>query len=217
MEREWNLKEVSDGKLYSSSDMAKVGCNDCKGCSACCHNMGQSIVLDPYDVYQLTVGENRSFQDLLATSVELNVIEGLILPNLKMQESSNVCYYLNEKGRCRIHGIRPGMCRMFPLGRLYEDDTFQYFLQLHQCKAEQKTKVKIRQWLGISDLKRYENFISDWHYFLKKYQNQAMNGMYDEEALKQLNMGILNVFYLTPYNSNSDFYEEYERRKCSFR
>lgn len=217
MEREWNLKEVSDGKLYSSSDMAKVGCNDCKGCSACCHNMGQSIVLDPYDVYQLTVGENQSFQDLLATSVELNVIEGLILPNLKMQEASNACYYLNEKGRCRIHSIRPGICRMFPLGRIYEYDTFQYFLQLHECKSEQKTKVKIRQWLGISDLKRYENFISDWHYFLKKYQNQAIDGMYDEEALKQLNMGILNVFYLTPYDKNSDFYEEYERRKCSFR
>ena len=65
MEREWNLEEVSDGKLYTSSDMAKVGCNDCKGCSACCRNMGQSIVLDPYDVYQLTVGQNQSFQELL--------------------------------------------------------------------------------------------------------------------------------------------------------
>ncbi|MBO5239177.1 MAG: YkgJ family cysteine cluster protein [Lachnospiraceae bacterium] len=217
MEREWNLAEVSDGKVYSSSDMAKVGCNDCKGCSACCRNMGQSIVLDPYDVYQLAVGQNQSFQELLATSVELNVVEGLILPNLKMQETSKSCYYLNEQGRCRIHSIRPGMCRMFPLGRVYENDTFQYFLQIHECKAEQKTKVKIRQWLGVSDLKRYENFISDWHYFLKKYQNQAMKGMYDEGALKQLNMRILNVFYLTPYDRNSDFYEEYETRKCSFR
>ena len=28
------LKDISDGKLYSSNDMVKVGCHDCIGCSA---------------------------------------------------------------------------------------------------------------------------------------------------------------------------------------
>lgn len=213
MEREWNLAEVSDGKLYSRNDMAKVGCNDCKGCSACCHNMGQSIVLDPYDIYQMTTKQEQTIQDLLATSVELNVVDGLILPNLKMQEASNACYYLNEEGRCRIHRIRPGICRMFPLGRIYEKEAFQYFLQVHECKAEPKTKVKIKQWLDIPDCKQYEEFIADWHYFLKKYQNQAMEGALQGEELKQLNMQILTVFYLTPYNAERDFYQQYEERR----
>ena len=31
--------------LYSSNDMAKLGCNECSGCSECCRGMGQSIVL----------------------------------------------------------------------------------------------------------------------------------------------------------------------------
>ena len=52
MERNVTMAEISDGKLYSRDDMVKVGCDDCRGCSACCHGMGNSIVLDPYDVYR---------------------------------------------------------------------------------------------------------------------------------------------------------------------
>lgn len=50
MERNWDLSERTDGRLYTKNDMVKAGCNDCKGCSACCHGMGESIVLDPYDI-----------------------------------------------------------------------------------------------------------------------------------------------------------------------
>ena len=55
MEREIDLKEISDGRLYSSSDMVKADCGDCKGCSACCQGMGSSILLDPYDIYRQMV------------------------------------------------------------------------------------------------------------------------------------------------------------------
>lgn len=56
MKRNINLEEISDGKLYTENDMAKVGCNDCQGCSACCQGMGESIILDPADIYRLSSG-----------------------------------------------------------------------------------------------------------------------------------------------------------------
>ena len=34
MIRELDLNEISDGKKYSSNDMVKLGCEECKGCSA---------------------------------------------------------------------------------------------------------------------------------------------------------------------------------------
>ena len=34
-----DINEISDGKKYSISDMVKIGCDDCKGCSACCRQM----------------------------------------------------------------------------------------------------------------------------------------------------------------------------------
>ena len=213
MERNWNMEERTDGKRYSSNDMVKAGCHDCLGCSACCHNMGTSIVLDPWDVYQLTTGLGQSMEELLAQAIELNVVDGLVLPNLKMQQQSEACFYLDENGRCRIHAYRPGICRLFPLGRIYENGTFQYFLQVHECKAEQKTKVKIKQWIGIPDIRTYEAFVLDWHTMLKEYQQQAKQGLLQGESLKQQALKLLQLFYIMPYRKEIDFYSQYEERK----
>ena len=109
MKREISLEEISDGKLYGSGDMVKVGCDDCRGCSACCRGMGSSIVLDPYDVFRLETGLGLSFEGLLAESVELNLVDGIILPNLKMSGEGEACTFLNEEGRCRIHPFRSGI------------------------------------------------------------------------------------------------------------
>ena len=46
MERNVDIDKISDGKRYGANDMVKVGCDDCRGCSACCRGMGDSIVLD---------------------------------------------------------------------------------------------------------------------------------------------------------------------------
>ena len=124
------LKDISDGKLYSSNDMVKVGCHDCTGCSACCCDMGESILLDPMDVWRLERNLGQSFEQLLAGAIDLHVEDGLILPNLKMAPSATgpKCSFLNEEGRCSIHGFRPGICRLFPLGRNYEGEKLSYFL-----------------------------------------------------------------------------------------
>ena len=52
MRREQTLEEISDGKLYDSNDMVKADCHDCEGCCDCCQGMGDSVLLDPYDVYR---------------------------------------------------------------------------------------------------------------------------------------------------------------------
>ena len=65
MERNVTMAEISDGKLYSRDDMVKAGCDDCRGCSACCRGMGNSIVLDPYDVYRLTALRGDTLEHLL--------------------------------------------------------------------------------------------------------------------------------------------------------
>ena len=84
MKREVDLNEISDGRLYSSGDMVKVDCHDCEGCSACCQGMGNSIILDPMDLWRLQLGKKENFDTLLANYLELNVVDGMVLPNLKM-------------------------------------------------------------------------------------------------------------------------------------
>ena len=103
MKREVDLNEISDGRLYSSGDMVKVDCHDCEGCSACCQGMGDSILLDPMDLWRLQLGKKENFDTLLANYLELNVVDGMVLPNLKMAGEEEACPFLKD-GRCSIHG-----------------------------------------------------------------------------------------------------------------
>lgn len=210
MERRINLEDISDGRLYGLNDMVKADCNDCVGCSACCRNMGNSIVLDPFDIYQLTIGLKCKFDDLLVENIELNVVDGIILPNLKMDSMTGSCSFLNEEGRCKIHSIRPGICRIFPLGRVYENNTFQYFLQVQECKKQNRSKVKVKKWIDIKDVLKNEKFIIRWHYFIKNLGEKFIKK--SESIMKQGNMYILNLFFITPYKKDRDFYEQFEER-----
>lgn len=208
-----DLLEISDGKLYGNNDMAKISCHDCAGCSSCCQDMGESIWLDPYDVYQLTKNLGKTMEELLAKEVELHVEDGLILPNLKMVgEKIPQCAFLNEEGRCSIHAFRPGYCRLFPLGRNYEEDKLTYFVLKDACPAPNKSKVKINKWLGVPNLKAYEEFLVEWHGLTKRLRALYVENMEDEAVIKAINMKFLQVFYLAPYESE-DFYEEFENRK----
>ena len=157
MLRNCSLEEISDGRLYDQTDMVKAYCNECKGCHACCEGMGNSIILDPLDVSRLTKETGKSFEALLADTIELNVVDGLILPNIKMVNGA--CTFLNAEGRCGIHAARPGFCRLFPLGRYYEDGGFKYFLQIHECDRAGKVKVKVSKWIDTPDLSCIHDYV----------------------------------------------------------
>ena len=205
-----NLDEISDGKRYGLNDMVRAACNDCAGCSSCCEDMGDSIILDPLDIYELTSNLGCSFEDLLKKEIGLTVADGMILPNLKMTEE-NVCPFLNQEKRCSIHGFRPGICRVFPLGRIYEDDHLDYFLQLGGCVKENRSKVKVSKWLDTRELKRNQKYLIDWHAFRKKIEGILLE-MEDENQKKTISMFLLNTFFMNPYDGKMDFYEQFYER-----
>ena len=228
MNREMDMAEVSDGKLYGLDDMVKADCAGCEGCHACCTGMGTSVVLDPFDAYRMTAGTGKTFEALLAGPLELNVVDGIILPNLKLAGDSEQCTFLNDAGRCSIHPYRPGICRLFPLGRYYEEDGFRYILQIHECEKPNRSKVKIRKWMDTPDMERYDAYIADWHAFLKqlririgaeldgetaaKASADGANETPAPDLAKSVSMYILQRFYLLPYDTSRDFYSQYEAR-----
>lgn len=205
MKREGDLSSLTDGKLYRSSDMARLGCNDCEGCSACCKGMGNSVVLDPYDVWRLEQGIGIPFAQMVGKQIMLSVVDGLILPSLNM-ESTGACPFLNEAGRCRIHAFRPGICRLFPLGRYYHDGGFSYVLMTGECKKENRSKIKIDKWLGEPDLKAYERFVMQWKEILEQTREMLSKASALEKQ-KQISISLLQKYYLTP--CGSDFLAEF--------
>lgn len=213
MERDIDLSEISDGRFYTAGDMVKIGCNDCEGCSECCRVVDDTIILDPYDIFQLEQCLHVGFETLLAERMELAVTDGIIQPHLKIRKEGG-CTFLDEEGRCSIHDSRPGFCRMYPMGRIYEGEDFKYFLQVHECAYPNKTKVKLKKWLGIPQLTLYEQYIRDWHFFLKKIQN-ILKETENDEVSKSIHMHLLNQFYVKQYGE-ADFYGQfYERLSVS--
>ena len=253
MKREVLISDISPENLYRSSDMAKLNAGGCAGCSYCCREMTDTIILDPWDIFCLAKGLGNGETDISLEFlmnkgfVSLAVFEGLTLPHLAVKgyedktilvdtvpvgdvtskrekaisgnvnlakdgEIEETCVFLDENGRCRVHAFRPGFCRMFPLGRYYENDTFYYFLQSGECKKSDRTKVKISKWLGIDNLPAYEDYILKWHEIqenIKEYLQKCG----DDNAGK-INMTLLKLFYLTPYDGDRDFYEQFEERRA---
>lgn len=199
MQRNVDIAEISDGKKYTISDMVKIGCNDCAGCSKCCENMSGLITLDPYDIHRMTSGLNTTFEKLLAHNVEFTVDRGLLIPTIRMDENTGKCTFINEDGRCSIHNYRSGICRLFPMGRLYEDGSYYYFLQKNECPYPNKTKVKLKNWMDTQDIIKYEKFVSDWHYFISDIQEYLLGAAEDEA--KQINSALIQMFYITGYDA----------------
>ena len=208
MKRNVILEEISDGNLYEANDMVKADCQDCKGCSDCCQGMGDTVILDPLDVHRLCAGLKKSPEELLGSALELGITDGNILPHLAMRGEQERCVFLNTEGRCSIHDIRPGFCRLFPLGRYYTEDGFKYILQIHECKKKNRSKIKVKKWLDTPNLKQYEKFVLDWHNFLLDVQ-EVFYETEDETLVKNLNMYVLSRFYYTPYKEDEDFYLQF--------
>ncbi len=216
MKREETLDQIWDGRFYDLDDLVPVGCHDCAGCSDCCRNTGDSIVLDPYDMYRLTKGLHKSFEQMIEKEIEIRLVDGLILPNLMEHDEENPerpdgCPFLGTDGRCTIHAVRPGFCRMFPVGRYYTEDGFRYIVQKKECTgAGERYEVPLREWLDTPDLERYEAFIKTWHDFIRSAGSRM--DLLTDRSREQAQRYLLQLFYVNPYPGKKDFYLQFEQR-----
>lgn len=212
MEHKVDLNEISDGKLYTKNDLVKLGCDGCHGQASCCRFAEDTITLDPYDFYQFSALEGLSFEQLYAGGlIALSPVNGLLLPHLNFSKDTKSCPFLNTDGRCRIHANRPGLCRLFPLARYFEEDTLHYILQIHECPNPVAPKIKVKQWVGLTNMEQYEHFLLAWHRLMSHVQNKIAVAK-DTAAIGTLTTAILKLFFLTPYTAEESFYVQFDRR-----
>ena len=214
-----DLTGLFDGRHYRSIDIVKLNACGCKGCSACCHKMKENIVLDPYVIWRMQTKANLYFDLLLAGHVRLSMVDGLVLPVLAMTGGlEEACTFLNNEGRCSIYDARPGICRVFPLGRRYEDGDFRYFLQIKECRKA-KDKIHVRKWMiDPSEFFRYEDYLHSWYAFteqlrqLLKTADDTSQKAASDAPQKAASVYVLQAFYSLPWDEEQSFYEQYEAR-----
>ena len=141
------------------------------------------IVLDAFDVKMLVRELNYSFEGLLSAGlIRLEVIDGIVLPGLGIDDKG-ACIFLEKNRRCSIHSARPGICRLFPLARIYhEDGSFSYFLQESECGRRTGEKVKVSDWLGYDDIDEYEKQVRSYHDALTELKEKCRRAKSAEEV-----------------------------------
>ena len=211
-------KSGAQTRLYGAQDMARIASSACAGCGACCRGMGDTIVLDPCDVTQICAAAGSTFQDLMGAGIDLHVEEGVILPHIMMREETESCYYLGEDGKCSIHPYRPGICRLFPLGRQFGQEKTSYFIVPGGCVKGGLSKVRIDRWIGIPDLPRHEAYKADWHSLLRTLKARIA-AEESGEVQRNINLFFLRTFFMEPYRAAfpaEEFYREIAERIRKF-
>ena len=134
-----------------------------------------------------------------------------MLRNVDLSEiSDGKLYDANDMVKADCKGCEgcSACCRGMGKSIVLENDSFRYFLQVHECPKPSKAKIKVYKWLDTDDIRTYEQFISDWHYFLKALQ-ERIAGMEDQTQIRSICMYVLQQFYLAPCE---DFYEAFHGR-----
>lgn len=206
-----DLESISDGKLYDIRDMVKADAGGCNTCSACCHGVGELVELTPFDLYEIQKGTQLPFEALLLDKITLRDEGKLQLPYLKMIGDSERCSFLNDDDRCSIHGYRPSICRLFPLGRVYIEGDLKYFLQVGACTKPTLEKVKVKKWIGIEDYNKNKRFILAWHDFIKALKFR-MKFIRDDQELREINDYLIEGFYKMDGIHKADFYRIFDER-----
>ena len=208
MKRLQNLKEISDGRIYDIKDMVKADAGNCYGCSSCCYGVGDLVELNPFDIYQMINCLKLSFDELIGEKIELRLNDKIYLPYLKMYGDFEKCSFLNEEERCSIHSHRPNICRLFPLGRVYEKDDFKYFLQVGACIKPNLGKVKVKKWIGIANYNENKRFILAWYEIVKALAFR-LKFVHDNQELYEINEYFVDSFYRIEIKDGEDFYSRF--------
>ena len=233
MKRNVQLKDISDGRLYTENDRVRAGTGGCSGCSACCQHTTENIVLDPLDVMRIKKRLNMSFDELLGQKLvisEKNLVRTVHPMSTGVYEA---CVFLDINGRCTIHEDRPGFCRIFPLGRIYEKstsfgspDSFKYFLQIHECLSSNRTLVKVKDYIDVpgDELDTYNAYICKWHKLISTLESRfecmerddtLHEGIY-KTRIDEINSSLIDTFMVKDYNAEQDFYSQFNLRFMEF-
>ena len=105
----------SDVRPLSDTDPVQLSCGPA-GCPSTCCKSGPHIILNPYEISLICAAAGTSYEDLLdiVETDRVNSFPLIMLPR------DPVCPFWTETG-CRVYEARPLACRLFPLGRVFED------------------------------------------------------------------------------------------------
>ena len=152
----------ADARVLADSDPLQLTCG-AKGCNSTCCKAAAPIVLNPYEIALICAESGMSYEDLLDI-VDTDRAKGFPLVMLPRDPA---CHFWTEQG-CRIYTARPLACRLFPLGRIFENGRSHIVLPgVNRCRGLAPSPSKsVAEYLGEQITARYIEMADHWIAFV---------------------------------------------------
>ncbi|MGL5348305.1 MAG: YkgJ family cysteine cluster protein [Peptostreptococcaceae bacterium] len=129
----------------------------CVACGDCCKNRvgPMSIIIYPYDTFNLMKGLNIDFQTLFTKHLTYSIGRNSGIPIIYLENRQSalshdkLCTFLKRDGKgykCSVHDFKPVVCSMYPLGRISsakEESLELNYLNVGGCNNKNKKDTNI--------------------------------------------------------------------------
>lgn len=132
----------------------------CKQCGNCCRTRADPIMLTGYDLFNIAKATNLTLIEAMVKYTECISGADSRLPVVILTERLDGSCKLLRKGKCMIQQDKPLVCRLYPLGRLFDGKQYSYFTQ-DACKGESQ-KIKLKDWLEEFHIPDYDEASILW-------------------------------------------------------
>jgi len=152
--------------ILHGDDPVQLSCG-VNGCMSNCCTKSAPIVLNPYEISLICRESRMSYEDLLDI-VDTDRAKGFPLVMLPRDPT---CRFWTGKG-CRIHGSRPLACRLFPLGRVFENGVSHIVLpELNGCSGLTRSRGKtMADYLNDQDVALQIRMADRWIAFVNEIE-----------------------------------------------
>jgi Fe-S-cluster containining protein len=160
----------TDARVLSETDVLHLSCG-IYGCTSNCCTKSAPIILNPYEIALICRESRLGYEDLLDI-VETDRAKGFPIVMLPRDPA---CHFWTGRG-CRIYPARPLACRLFPLGRVFDNGKSHLVLpQLNVCSGLVfSSKKSVADYLREQDTSTSIRMADRWIDFVNEIEQKPL-------------------------------------------
>ncbi len=160
----------ASAQVLADDDLIQLFCG-INGCTSNCCTKSAPVVLNPYEISLICRAAKMSYEDLLDI-VDTGRDRGFPLVMLPRDPA---CHFWTGKG-CRIYEGRPLACRLFPLGRIYDQGRSHIVLpELNVCSGISPSPSKtVSDYLREQNTAKHIEMADQWIDFVNEFETPPL-------------------------------------------
>ena len=176
----------------------------CKECGNCCRNRKEPVLLTGVDVFRIAKALQIEPAEVLKKHTKSYIGDYSKLPCVILRERDDGSCSLLRKGLCTVHRLKPIVCALHPVGRMYHllEKRFIYFMQKVSCGSREQTHT-LKEWLDFFGIRETEETQEIYSNILKVF-SEKIYALKNKDKIEFFQKLFLQVLYID-YKIDEDY------------